>query len=99
MTISPIIFVEGYVSLKDWWRVGFHASVANLAIWIPVWGCCGGRFSGCGEPLRGDDLADHLRRGLRQPEGLVAGRLPASVANLAIWIPVGLLWWKILGLW
>ena len=35
-TTSPIIFVEGYVSLKDWWRVGFHASVANLAIWIPV---------------------------------------------------------------
>ena len=35
-TTSPIIFVEGYVSLKDWWRVGFYASVANLAIWIPV---------------------------------------------------------------
>lgn len=35
-TTSPIIFVEGYVSLKDWWRVGFHASAANLAIWIPV---------------------------------------------------------------
>ena len=35
-TTSPIIFVEGYVSLKDWWRVGFHASVANLAIWIAV---------------------------------------------------------------
>lgn len=35
-TTSPIIFVEGYVSLADWWRVGFQASVANLAIWIPV---------------------------------------------------------------
>ena len=35
-TTSPIIFVEGYVSLKDWWRVGFHASVANVAIRIPV---------------------------------------------------------------
>lgn len=35
-TTSPIIFVEGYVSLKDWWRVGFYASAANLAIWIPV---------------------------------------------------------------
>ena len=22
--------------VKNWWRVGFHASVANLAIWIPV---------------------------------------------------------------
>ncbi len=22
--------------VADWWRVGFHASVANLAIWIPV---------------------------------------------------------------
>ena len=35
-TTSPVIFIEGYVSLKDWWRVGFYASVANLAIWLPV---------------------------------------------------------------
>ena len=35
-TTSPVIFVEGYVTLKDWWRVGFYASVLNLAIWVPV---------------------------------------------------------------
>ena len=35
-TTSPVIFVEGYVSLRDWWRVGFYASVLNLAIWLPV---------------------------------------------------------------
>ena len=35
-TTSPVIFIEGYVTLKDWWRVGFYASVLNLAIWLPV---------------------------------------------------------------
>jgi DASS family divalent anion:Na+ symporter len=35
-TTSPIIFVEGYVSLHDWWRVGFYASAVNLAIWLTV---------------------------------------------------------------
>ena len=35
-TTSPIIFVEGYVSFRDWWRTGFIASVLNLLIWIPV---------------------------------------------------------------
>ena len=35
-TTSPVIFVEGYVTLKDWWRVGLYASVLNLAIWLPV---------------------------------------------------------------
>ena len=33
-TTSPVIFVEGYVSLGDWWRVGFYASVANLVVWL-----------------------------------------------------------------
>jgi len=35
-TTSPVIFIEGYVTLKDWWRVGLYASVLNLAIWLPV---------------------------------------------------------------
>ena len=35
-TTSPVIFIEGYVTLKDWWRVGFYASVANLAIVLTV---------------------------------------------------------------
>ena len=35
-TTSPVIFIEGYVTFKDWWRVGFFASVLNLAIWLPV---------------------------------------------------------------
>ena len=35
-TTSPVIFIEGYVSLKEWWRVGFYASVVNLAIWLSL---------------------------------------------------------------
>ena len=31
---------------------------------------------GGADPLRDDHIADHLRRGVRQPEGLVAGRVP-----------------------
>ena len=35
-TTSPVIFIEGYVSLRDWWRAGFFASVVNLIIWLAV---------------------------------------------------------------
>ena len=35
-TTSPIIFVEGYVSFRDWWRTGFIVSVLNLVVWILV---------------------------------------------------------------
>ena len=35
-TTSPIIFIEGYVSFRDWWRTGFAASVLNLTIWLGV---------------------------------------------------------------
>ncbi len=35
-TPAPIIFSQGYVSLKDWWRVGFLLSIANLAIWLTI---------------------------------------------------------------
>ena len=35
-TTSPVIFIEGYVSFRDWWRTGFAASVINLAIYLTV---------------------------------------------------------------
>jgi DASS family divalent anion:Na+ symporter len=35
-TTSPVIFIEGYVSLRDWWRAGFYSSVVNLVIWLAV---------------------------------------------------------------
>ncbi len=33
-TTGPIVFGTGYVSLRDWWRVGFRVSVANIAVWL-----------------------------------------------------------------
>jgi di/tricarboxylate transporter len=35
-TTAPILFSLGYVSLRDWWRVGFLVSLVNLAIWLTV---------------------------------------------------------------
>jgi DASS family divalent anion:Na+ symporter len=35
-TPAPILFGLGYVSLGEWWRVGFLVSLANLAIWLTV---------------------------------------------------------------
>jgi DASS family divalent anion:Na+ symporter len=35
-TTGPILFSLGYVSLPDWWRVGFLVSLANLTIWLTV---------------------------------------------------------------
>ncbi|MDD3935264.1 DASS family sodium-coupled anion symporter [Rhodoferax sp.] len=35
---SPIIFGSGYVSLGEWWKVGFVMSLVNLAIWVVVGG-------------------------------------------------------------
>lgn len=35
-TTAPIVFAEGYVSVRQWWRLGFAASVVNLTIWIVV---------------------------------------------------------------
>ncbi len=35
-TPAPILFSQGYVSLKDWWRVGFVLSLVNLTIWLTV---------------------------------------------------------------
>jgi DASS family divalent anion:Na+ symporter len=35
---SPIIFGSGYVSMEDWWIMGFIMSVVNLAVWGVVGG-------------------------------------------------------------
>jgi DASS family divalent anion:Na+ symporter len=35
-TTAPIIFAEGYVSQRDWWRAGFYVSVANILIWTTI---------------------------------------------------------------
>ena len=35
-TSAPIVFAEGYVGFGDWWRVGFIASLVNLAIWLTI---------------------------------------------------------------
>ena len=35
-TTSPVIFIEGYVGLRDWWRMGGLMSVLNLSIWLSV---------------------------------------------------------------
>ena len=35
-TTSPVIFIEGYVGFRDWWRTGFIMSVLNLTIWLGV---------------------------------------------------------------
>ncbi|REG85761.1 DASS family sodium-coupled anion symporter [Marinomonas pollencensis] len=35
---SPIIFGSGYVSMEDWWIVGFIMSLVNLAVWGIVGG-------------------------------------------------------------
>ncbi len=33
---APVIFGAGYVSLGQWWKVGFVMSVVNLVVWIGV---------------------------------------------------------------
>jgi divalent anion:Na+ symporter, DASS family len=35
-TTTAPMFINGYVSVKDWWRVGFVCSLANLAIWLTI---------------------------------------------------------------
>lgn len=35
---APIFFGAGFVSQKDWWRLGFLCSVINFAIWIGIGG-------------------------------------------------------------
>lgn len=33
-TTGPILFSQGYVSFRDWWRTGFLVSLVNLSIWL-----------------------------------------------------------------
>jgi len=33
-TTGPILFGTGYVTRKEWWRVGFFVSVGNMVIWL-----------------------------------------------------------------
>jgi len=35
---SPIIFGSGYVSMEDWWKMGFIMSIVNLTVWGIVGG-------------------------------------------------------------
>jgi DASS family divalent anion:Na+ symporter len=35
-TTAPIVFAENYVGFRDWWRVGFVASLANILIWTTI---------------------------------------------------------------
>ena len=33
---APIFYGSGYVSTKDWWRLGFIISLVNIVIWLTV---------------------------------------------------------------
>jgi DASS family divalent anion:Na+ symporter len=35
-TTTAPMFINGYVSVRDWWRVGLLCSLANLAVWLTV---------------------------------------------------------------
>jgi DASS family divalent anion:Na+ symporter len=35
-TTAPIVFGTGYVTMRDWWRVGFFVSLAHVAIWLTI---------------------------------------------------------------
>jgi DASS family divalent anion:Na+ symporter len=35
-TPAPMFFAQGYVSMKDWWRVGAVVATANFAIWATI---------------------------------------------------------------
>ncbi len=35
-TTAPIVFAEGYVSQRDWWRVGFVMSIVNIVVWTTI---------------------------------------------------------------
>ncbi|MBX9743607.1 MAG: anion permease [Chlamydiales bacterium] len=36
---APILFGSGYVSVAQWWQMGFLVSVVNLVIWMVIGGC------------------------------------------------------------
>lgn len=33
---APLLYGAGYVSMKDWWRIGFLVSVINISIWSTI---------------------------------------------------------------
>lgn len=35
-TPAPMFFAQGYVSLGQWWRIGFVVSLVNIAVWSTV---------------------------------------------------------------
>lgn len=35
---SPIVYGSGYITLKEWWKMGFIMSVINLSVWTLVGG-------------------------------------------------------------
>jgi divalent anion:Na+ symporter, DASS family len=35
-TPAPMFFAHEYVTLRDWWRIGFFVSLLNLAIWSTI---------------------------------------------------------------
>jgi DASS family divalent anion:Na+ symporter len=35
-TTGPILYSQNYVTFREWWRVGFIVSMANLAIWLTI---------------------------------------------------------------
>jgi DASS family divalent anion:Na+ symporter len=35
-TTAPIVYAQRYVEVRDWWRLGFAASVVNLGIWLTI---------------------------------------------------------------
>lgn len=35
---APVYFGYGYVSMNDWWRIGFIVSLVNIVIWVGVGG-------------------------------------------------------------
>ncbi len=35
-TTAPMVFAENYVTLAQWWRIGFYASFVNLGVWLTI---------------------------------------------------------------
>jgi len=31
---APLFYGSGYIDIKDWWKIGFILSIANIVIWI-----------------------------------------------------------------
>jgi DASS family divalent anion:Na+ symporter len=35
-TTAPIVYTEGYVTQREWWRAGFFVSAINIVIWTTI---------------------------------------------------------------